>query len=138
MLSLPLDGEGRTITAGQHSVAVLFPANADSAVEAVYAFVHEVATVATGQAVSDNTTPAEKQSGIADRYQSSAAVRGGAILLRRMIPELVEGYERFYLNAARAHVSGSDVEGDFARAFPLPKVMVDAIGKEVDRLLSTI
>jgi hypothetical protein len=138
LLSLPLDGEGRTITSGQHSVAVLFPANVDSVVTAVYTFVHEVATVATGQAVAENTTPAEKRSGIAARYESSAAVRGGAILLRRTSPDLVAGYERFYLAAARAHVPGSDVEGEFARTFPLPQVMLDAIGTEVDRLLSTI
>jgi len=138
LLSLPLYGEGRTITSGQHSVAVLFPASANSATEAVYTFVHEVATVATGQAVSDNTTPAQKQSGVAARYESPAAVRGGAILLRRTNPELVAGYERFYLNAARAPASGSDLDGEFARTFPLPQVMLDAIGKEFDRLLSTI
>lgn len=138
LLSLPLDGEGRTITAGQHSVAVLFPASADSSMEAVYTFVHEVVNVATGQAVSDNTTPAEKQQGVAARYESAAAVRGGAILLRRTIPEMVTGYERYYLRAARVHGAGSDVEGEFARTFPLPQVLLDAIGQQVDRLLSTI
>lgn len=138
LLSLPLDGEGRTITAGQHSVAVLFPARPDSSVEAVYTFVHEVAGVATGLAVSDNTTPAEKQQGVAARYESPAAVRGGASLLRRTIPELVNGYERYYLRAARARSPGSDVEGDFARTFSLPPAMLDAVEQQITRLLSTI
>jgi hypothetical protein len=138
LLSLPLDGEGRTITSGQHSVAVIFPASVDSSVEAVYTFVHEVAGIAAGQAVSDNTTPAEKQNGVAARYESPAAVRGGALLLRRTIPELVTGYERYYLRAARARSPGSDVEGEFARTFPLPPVILDAIDKQISRVLSTI
>jgi hypothetical protein len=138
LLSLPLDGEGRTITSGQHSVAVIFPARADSAVEAVYTFVHEVAGLASGQAVSDNTTPAEKQAGTASRYQSSAAVRAGALLLRRTIPDLVPGYERYYIRAARGRGTTSDPESEFARTFPLPQVMLDAVGKQIDRLLSTI
>ena len=41
LLSLPLDGEGRTITSGQSAIAVEFPARPDSAIEAVYVFVHE-------------------------------------------------------------------------------------------------
>ena len=65
LLSLPLDGEGRTITSGQHTVAVEFPARTDSAVEAVYVFVHEAAGLASGQAVADNTTPTEKRTGVA-------------------------------------------------------------------------
>jgi hypothetical protein len=138
LLSLPLDGEGRTITSGQHSVAVIFPAKPDSAVEAVYTFIHEAAGLASGQAVSDNTTPNEKQTGAAARYESAAAVRAGAVLLRRTIPDLVTGYERYYIKAARGRGTGSDLEGEFDRTFPLPQVMIDAIGKQFDRLLSTI
>jgi len=138
LLSLPLDGEGRTITAGQRSVAVEFPARTDSAVEAVYVFVHEVAGIASGQAVSDNTTPVQKQTGVASTYQSAAAVRGGAILLKRTIPDMVPGYERYYLKAARGRGTASNVDDEFARTFPLPQAMLDAIGKQVDRLLSTI
>ena len=138
LLSLPLDGEGRTIASGQHSVAVEFPATPDSALEAVYVFVHEAAGLASGQAVADNTTPAEKQSGAASQYESAAAVRAGALLLRRTIPDLVSGYERFYIRAARGRATTSDLDAELARTFPLPQVLVDAIGKQVDRLLSTI
>jgi len=138
LLSLPLDGEGRTITAGQHTVAVEFPARPDSALEALYVFVHEAAGLASAQAVSDNTTPAEKQSGVASRYESVAAVRAGAVLLRRTIPDLVSGYERYYVRAARGRGADSDIEAEFVRTFALPQVMVDAVGKQVERLLSTI
>jgi len=138
LLSLPLDGEGRTIASTRSQVAVIFPARTDSAVEAVYTFVHEVAGQASGPAVSDNTTPAEKQAGTASRYESSAAVRAGALLLRRTIPDLVPGYERYYLRAARGRGTTSVSESEFVRAFPLPQVMLDAVTKQVDRLLSTI
>jgi hypothetical protein len=138
LLSLPLDGEGRTITSGQSAIAVEFPARPDSAIEAVYVFVHEASGLASGQAVSDNTTPSEKQTGAASRYQSAAAVRTGALLLRRTIPDLVSGYERFYIRAAGGRGNASDLDGELARTFPLPQVMVDAIGKQIDRLLSTI
>jgi len=139
LLSLPLDGEGRTITSsGQSAIAVEFPARPDSAIEAVYVFVHEASGQASGQAVADNTTPNEKQTGVASRYQSAAAVRTGALLLHRTIPDLVTGYERFYIRAAGGRGNGSDLDGELARTFPLPQVMVDAIGKQVDRLLSTI
>jgi hypothetical protein len=138
LLSLPLDGEGRTITSGQHTIAVEFPARPDSALEAVYTFVHEAAGLASGQAVSDNTTPNEKQTGAASRYQSAAAVRAGAMLLHRTVPDLVSGYERFYLRAAGGRASGSDLESELVRTFPLPQAIVDGIGKQIDRLLSTI
>lgn len=138
LLSLPLDGEGRTITSGQHSVAVEFPASSDSALDAVYVFVHEAAGLASGQAVADNTTPAEKQTGVAAQYESPAAVRAGALLLHRTAPDLVAGYERFYIRAAGGRAATSDLDAELARTFPLPKVMVDGIGKQVDRLLSTI
>jgi hypothetical protein len=138
LLSLPLDGEGRTISSGQHTVAVEFPARPDSAQEAVYVFVHEIAGIASGQAVADNTTPVEKQTGVAARYESAAAVRAGAMLLKRLIPDLVPGYQRYYLTAARGRSTTSNVDAEFARTFNLPQVMIDAINKQLDRLLSTI
>jgi hypothetical protein len=137
-LSLPLDGEGRTITSGQHSVAVTFPATADSSIEAVYGFVHEVAGVVASQAVSDNTTPNDKRLGVAARYESPAAVRGGAMLLRRAIPDVLTGYERYYLRAAGAPASGADVEGAFVRAFPLPQAILDAIDRQLNVVLGGI
>jgi hypothetical protein len=138
LLSAPLDGEGRTITSGQHSVAVELPAKTDSALEAVFVFVHEVAGLASSLAVAENTTPAEKQSGVASTYESAAAVRAGALLLRRTIPDLVSGYERFYIRAARGRGTGSDSQAEFERTFPLPQVMADGIAKQIERLLSTI
>ena len=61
-----------------------------------------------------------------DRYTSAAAVRGGALLLQRVAPELLPGYARYYLTAARRTI-GSDPVASLAIAFPLPAAIRDAI-----------
>jgi hypothetical protein len=132
LLSLPLDGEGRTFLAGQHSIAIGFPVSADSSLEAVYSFAHEAAAVVAADAVQEGTTVAEQRSGVAGRYASPAEVRGGAMLLQRAIPELVPGYERHYLSAARVPMSGAAVDTVFVRAFPLKQSMIDAMDRKLD------
>src|SRR5438132_2472745 len=103
LLSLPLDGEGRSQSNGKLSnvITVTFPATPNQAIEAIYVFAHEAVATIANSAVSDNITPTERRAGAADRYASSAAVRGGAMLLQRVAPELLPGYARYYLSAAR-------------------------------------
>jgi hypothetical protein len=132
LLSLPLDGEGRTFLAGQHSIAIGFPVSADSSLEAVYSFAHEAAGVLAEEAVQEGTTVAEQRSGVAGRYVSPAEVRGGAMLLQRAIPELVPGYQRHYLSAARVPMSDAAVDTVFVRAFPLKQSMIDAMDRKLD------
>lgn len=132
VLSLPLDGEGRTFLEGQHSIAVGFPASADSSLEAVYVFAHEAVGPVAEQAVQEGTTAAEQRSGVAASYAAAAEVRGGAMLLQRAIPDLVAGYERHYLAAARVSVSGGGVDAEFVRAFPLKQSMVDVMDRQLD------
>ena len=132
LLTLPLDGEGRTFLAGQHSIAVGFPVSADSSLEVVYTFAHEAAGVVAEEAVAESTSPAEQRSGVAGRFVSPAEVRGGAMLLQRAIPELVAGYERHYLSAARVPMAGASVDTVFERAFPLRQSTVDAMDRKLD------
>src|SRR3712207_9384463 len=63
LLSLPLDGEGRTVTGGKqtNTISTAFPEPRDSVVEAIYVFAHEAISPVAGVAVSDNTTPTEKR-----------------------------------------------------------------------------
>ncbi|HEX6536005.1 MAG TPA: hypothetical protein VF041_15520 [Gemmatimonadaceae bacterium] len=138
-VSLPLDGEGRTISAGGRSneIAVTFPDGERNALDAVYVFAHEAVGTLANQAVSDNTTPAEKRAGTADRYTSAAAVRGGALLVQRVAPELLDGYERYYLRSANVTVTG-DPAAALARAFPLPQQMLDAMNRQIGVVLSGI
>ncbi|NUQ21611.1 MAG: hypothetical protein HOQ09_11695 [Gemmatimonadaceae bacterium] len=139
LLSLPLDGEGRTVTAGkrENTIAVEFPDSPAQAREAVYAFAHEAVGAVANQAVIDNVTPAERREGLADRMQSAAAVRGGALLLQRVAPELVDGYSRFYLRSAGITPSG-DLASSLASAFPITDAIRDAIGRQLDTVLGGI
>ncbi|HEU4566284.1 MAG TPA: hypothetical protein VFS05_16595 [Gemmatimonadaceae bacterium] len=143
-LALPLDGEGRTLTGAsrlENAIAVGFPDSAGAAEEAIYAVVHEMAGRAVSPAVNDNVTPAEQRAGAVDRYTTMGLVRGGALLLQRMAPEMVEGYERYYLRAANAAVptgGAAAVEAAFARTFPLPAPVLEAIRQQIESVMSGI
>jgi hypothetical protein len=132
ILSLAIEGEGRTVSdaRGRSQVAVGFPDSPEQAMDAMYEFAHEIVGPLTGPAVEDNTTPAEKRSGVATVIGSFALVRGGALLLARLSPELAAGYARFYLRVGGVAFAG-DPMAALARAFPLPKPMIDAIERQI-------
>ncbi|MDQ3951327.1 MAG: hypothetical protein M3282_13420 [Gemmatimonadota bacterium] len=142
LLSLPLDGEGRTVAAtGGRSglIAVQFPEDASAAVEALYVFAHEVVIPVVNTAIADNVTPAEQRSGAADRYAAHAAVRGGALLLERVAPDLAQGYMRYYLRAAGAQVGATaDPRTAFVAAFPLPELIISAATRQLEVVLGGI
>jgi hypothetical protein len=142
LLSLPLDGEGRTIAAAAGRpglIAVQFPDDAAAAVEALYVFAHEAVIPVVTTAISDNVTPAEQRSGVADRYAAHGAVRGGALLIERVAPELAQGYMRYYLRAAgAAGPATGDPRAAFAAAFPLPELIIRAATRQLDVVLGGI
>ena len=142
LLSLPLDGEGRTLAAagGRSAItAVGFSDDSASAVEALYVFAHEVVIPVVTTAITDNVTPAQQRSGVADQYSAHASVRGGALLLERIAPELADGYMRHYLRAARSSAGMSgDPRAAFGAAFPLPDLIVNAIARQLDVVLGGI
>jgi hypothetical protein len=135
VLSLPLGGEGRSILQAQHSIAIGFPSTADSSLVAVYELAHEVIAPVAEQAVRERISPAEFRAGIAAQLESPAKVRGGAMLLQRTIPELVAGYERYYLAEARIAPAGGDIDSVFVRAFPLRQAIVDGMDQRLDEVL---
>ncbi|HVF38513.1 MAG TPA: hypothetical protein VM939_01350 [Gemmatimonadaceae bacterium] len=139
LLSLPLNGEGRTLSAGkrQNATAVTFPLRESEALEAIYVIVHEVVGQVASTAVTDNVTPNERREGLADRYTSAAAVRGGALLLQKTSPELVEGYARYYLRSANRSV-GANPGSSLAAAFPLPEAVLSALSRQIDVVLGGI
>ena len=134
ILSLPLDGEGRTLTAGkqQNSTAVTFPARESDAAEAVYVVAHELVGQIVQTAVSDNVTPTQTREGLTDRYVAAGAVRGGAMLLQKIAPELVSGYTAYYLRSAGRPSSS------FTSVFALPDAIRDAIARQIDVVLGGI
>lgn len=139
VLSLPLDGEGRTVSGGklQNIVTVNFPASVAEAPEAIYAFAHEAVGTLVATTVNDNTTPADKRSGVSDRLQSAAAVRGGLMLLERTVPDLADGYARYYLRSAGV-APGANASATLTATFPLPNEIRDAIGRQLDIVLGGI
>lgn len=140
ILSLPLGGEGRTINNNKasNSVAVIFPKTADAANQAVFGFVHEIVAKLVDEAVTDNTTPAEQRSGATAGYTGNGAVRGGALLLQKTMPELAQDYMRFYLRQTGATAPTGDPRAAFEAAFPLPAAIVTALGNSIDTVLAGI
>jgi hypothetical protein len=141
ILALPLDGEGRTITGGNSSrgniMAVTFPARPDSAAEAAYVVAHEAVGGLSASVIHDHTTPAQQREGLEQRYQSAAAVVGGLMLLEKTIPELADGYARYYLRASGA-TPGSNPRAELATRFPLPAEIRDAMARQIDIVMGGI
>jgi len=138
-LSLPLDGEGRTVHFGkvQNAVAVQMPDTPQEAEVALYVFAHEIAGSVANTAIEDNTTPAERRTGATSRYDQAAAVRAGALLLEKTMPSAVPGYQRFYLHAV-GRAAPNDPKAAFTATFALPDAINDAIAKQLDVILGGI
>ena len=138
-LSLPLNGEGRTMAAGRNNTltAVTVPASENDAIEAIYVIVHELMFAAANTAVTDNVTPTEQREGAGDRYVSNAAVRGGLLLLQKTIPSLADGYARYYLRAA-GRTPGANAQTTLASVFPLTEAIRTALTRQLDVVLGGI
>ena len=138
-LSLPLDGEGRTVHFGQlqNAVGVGVPDRLDDSESVLYTIAHEIAGAVASTAIEDNTTPAERRSGASARFEQSAAVRAGALLLERTIPSAVPGYMRYYLQAA-GRQAPTDPRAAFTTAFVVPAAVSDAIARQIEVILGGI
>jgi len=139
LLSLPLDGEGRTQTSGSRSnvMTVTFPERPADAIEAIYVVAHEAVGSLAGTAVNDNITPEQKRTGLGDRYQSAAAVRAGALLLEKTSPEILDGYMRYYLRSVNRPIS-SNLRSAFIATFSIPDAIRDAMTRQIDMILGGI
>lgn len=137
LLSLPLDGEGRSMSGSggnqRNVVAVSFPMRPSDAPDAIYVIAHEIVGSITNTALADNTTPAEQHNGGVDRLASAAAVRGGLMLMEKLVPELADGYARYYVRASGRTVAANP-RVQLAAIFPLPDVIRDAIAHQIDQV----
>jgi hypothetical protein len=138
-LTLSLGGEGRTVHFGklQNAVGVGMPAARDDADIVLYTFAHEIAGSVASTAIEDNTTPAERRAGATARFEQSAAVRAGALLLERTIPAAVPGYMRFYLQAA-GRTAPTDPRSAFTTVFSEPEAVTSAIARQLEVILGGI
>ncbi len=139
LLSLPLDGEGRSLTNGKqaNTFTVTFPDRPSDAVQAIYVIAHEAVSGIASTAVADNITPEQRRTGVAERYQSSAAVRGGALLLQHTAPEILDGYMRYYL-ASVNRAPGANLQATFIATFALPDTIRDALTRQLEVVLGGI
>ena len=136
-LALTLGGEGRTVnfSARQNGIVSTMPET--EAEEAFYVFAHEASGGIVATAVTDNTTPQQQRDGLSGRYITVGQVRGGAMLLQRAAPELLQGYMRYYLGQVGQPTTG-DVNARFVAAFPLPDVIRDAINRQIEVVMGGI
>jgi len=132
LLSLALEGEGRAAFDAheKNQIAVGFPDSPDHAMDAMFALAHELVGQLVAPAVDDNTTPAEKRSGVATTIGSYALVRGGELLMAHLSPELGASYARFYLNTAGVEFSGDPMPA-FSRTFQIPAPMLNSIARQI-------
>jgi len=134
VLAITLGGEGRTVnfSSRQNAIAVTMPDSEPN--DAFFVFAHEATSSLVISAVNDNTTPTEQRSGLAARYITAGAVRGGAMLLQRVAPELAAGYARYYLMQAGQPASG-DVIARLSTFFVLPDLVRQAIDRQLEVVL---
>jgi hypothetical protein len=139
LLSLPLDGEGRSVASGKQSnmLTVTFPERPSDAAEAIYVIAHEAVNGIATTAVNDNITPEQRRTGLGERYQSAAAVRGGALLIQRTSPELLDGYMRYYLKSVN-RPAGANLQATFTATFTLADAIRDALSRQLDVVLGGI
>jgi hypothetical protein len=130
LLSLPLGGEGRFLnTSGgskHYALAVPFPSRPSDAAQPLYVIAHEVIAPIVGNVVSDNISPAQERQGVGDQLRTVGAVRGGLILLEQLVPELADGYARYYLTAAGVTPTSAP-RTQLASIFPIPDAIRDGI-----------
>ena len=145
LLSIPLGGEGRLVPggvnspAGNHSyLAINFPDSRDRAIEAIYVLTHELVGRVTSVAVDDHTTPAEDRSGLKASYDADALVVGGFYLLRKIAPDIADGYARYYAQMAGLSVGNGSAEASINVLFPLPQLIRESIIRQIDLVLSGI
>jgi hypothetical protein len=140
VLSLPIGGEGRTYLdpLQGNAIASSFPEPSADQMAPLYTFTHEIVGKAANRAIEDNLTPAEAREGAAERLTPIGAVRGGAILLQRIAPELLQGYQRFYLRQVGAAVPSGDPNAAFIAAFALPQAVADGLARQIDLVLAGI
>jgi hypothetical protein len=140
IISMPLGGEGRTVTDPGlgNGIAVPFPATADSAINSIYVFAHEAVASLTQHALVDNVTPMDQRNGVVDKLLPIATVRAGAMLLQKIAPELVAGYEKYYLQHIGLTAPAGDPNATFVNAFTIPDAPRDGIQRSIDLILAGI
>ncbi len=139
LLSIALGGEGRTLNVGRgdNFMTVTLPITGEDPREAFFVTAHEAVGTVSNQVVRDNSSAAQERSGESAGWTSLAAVRGGAMLLAEVAPQMADDYKRYYLRLARQPTSG-DVDARFVATFNIPEQISTALERQVALILRGI
>lgn len=124
LVSLPLGPEGRLVTGDRRRnvAAVRF---AQSPEEIVYAVVREMCFEWGRGVVQDYVAPVERR-GRERELEAYAAVRCGALVMDRVLPERADAYRAAY---------AVPVVASFEQAYPIPESVLRGLGERLDFLL---
>lgn len=126
-LTPSLRGEGRLEMGRGIAVAAVGGRAGDDASHVVGRIIHELSYSLAAEAVRDAVAPARIREIGEDVLVARAAVRGGAMVLERVAPDLVAAYTADYLRAAGADPARSTL----IRQFPLPDELVEPLESSV-------
>ena len=79
----------------------------------------------------------EQQQRATQILRLAPAVRGGALLIQRTSPEILDGYMRYYLRSVN-RPAGANVQATFNATFSIPDTIRDALVRQLDVVLGGI
>ncbi|MBI4513595.1 MAG: hypothetical protein HY702_05735, partial [Gemmatimonadetes bacterium] len=124
LVSLPLGPEGRLVTGDRRRnvAAVRFAASPQ---EILYVAVREMCFEWGRGVLEEYVAPVERR-GRERALEAYAAVRCGALVMDRVLPEYADGYRAAY---------GVPAGASFEQAYPVPEAVVRGLGERLDFLL---
>lgn len=116
---------------GDNVMVVSAPVGPHPEREVVYSMLREVSFPLV-RAVIDQSGHTTASRGQAEALAARAAVRTGALVLERYLPEELMDYQRFFLSqAGRSAPEGAATEGLFQEVYPLDASLEEALREEI-------
>ncbi|MBT8397552.1 MAG: hypothetical protein HKO65_13615 [Gemmatimonadetes bacterium] len=116
---------------GDNVLVVSAPVQPDQGREAVYSMLREISFPMVRKVI-DGTGYTAANRGDSEALASRAAIRSGALILERYLPEELMEYQRFFLTqAGRSAPAGAGTETAFREVFPLDQALEQALRKEI-------
>lgn len=121
-----LGPEGRALTTLQPTRVAFGLRPGESADVAVVRLIHEAGYALAAEAVRDHVAPAEIRRLGEATLVGRAAVRAGAMVVERLLPELTPDYRRYYTSVV------GESSSRFEQAFPLPDELRAGLVEAID------
>jgi len=139
-LSPALGTEGRVFAGSPQSwrdnvVAVQYPVGQGMAKNAIYLLIRELSFSVSRQA--STRTGVERGRFDEEALVARGAIRGGALLLERDLPEEAEGFKKFFLEQGGFSAQAGGVNQAFQDAFALKPAFLDALREMIEATNNT-